>query len=226
MLLNRRCWCAFLFYLFLCLHLFVRPAAAATNGDSSSAERRLNEGSVIVDITERNKIKFVVGRILIAAPPEKVWPILVNPYEFAGKISPRMKNVEVLVDQSELSVLRCNFNVCFPLPEITYTVESRYVPGDSVEFRRVSGVIKDFKGRWALKPRNGGRTTEVIYSMFIDPGFAVPHWIVREAVKVELPRTLTALRQRVNRVVGGGVNAESRSIEAVRYHFGHNQPTI
>ena len=33
--------------------------------------------------------------------------------------------------------------------------------------------------------------------MDIDPGYPVPLWLVREAVKLELPKTLTAVRKRV-----------------------------
>ena len=36
--------------------------------------------------------------------------------------------------------------------------------------------------------------------MHIDPGFPVPQWMIREAVKNELPQTLAALRQRVQTI--------------------------
>jgi hypothetical protein len=50
--------------------------------------------------------------------------------------------------------------------------------------------------------------------MYVDPGFPVPQWIIREGVKTELPRTLMALRKRVKAVCMRTEAMESQTILA------------
>ncbi len=167
--------------------------------ESGQEWRRLKDGEVIVESDDNGATtRFVVAKILIDDSPESVWRILTNPFEFQGKISPRMKEVEMLEDKAERSVMRCRVEVFPPvLSFITYTVESEYRPCEEIVFKRIGGTLKDFKGSWALSARENGRSTVVKYSMYVDPGLPVPQWLVRKAVRMELPRTLTALRDRI-----------------------------
>ena len=184
--------------------------------DDQETQTRLENGEVVVDLVEDGETKFVVGKILIDQPPAVVWPILVNPFEFAGKICPRMKKCDVLQDEPNISVLQCSIYVCFMFPTISYTVESKYDPVNMVEFKRIGGCLRDFRGCWILRPQKEGARTEVLYSMFVDPGIPLPKWIVREGVKNELPHTLTGLRQRVDQIASKKVVAEGQTIAASR----------
>lgn len=176
-------------------------------------KQRLENGEVVVGLTQVGESRFVTGTVLINEPPERVWPIMVNPFEFLRKISPRMKKVEVVTDQSDLSVLKVTLDVVL-IPHFTYVVESHYENGAKVNFRRIGGVLKDFRGTWQMSPANGGSQTALTYSMYVDPGFPVPQWMVREGVKCELPRTLMALRSRVHEVYKRAGILEPRTILA------------
>lgn len=177
---------------------------------------RLNAGEVVVDLTEEDstKTKFVAARILIDETPENVWQVLVNPFEFERKITPRMKSVQVLADEEKFSIISCTMDVCFLFPPITYTVASTYEPLKEVRFKRIGGTLRDFRGRWALIPVTEKKTV-VLYSMFVDPGIPIPRWLVREGVKMELPRTLQALRERIYELRARPESAEPRAILAV-----------
>ena len=164
---------------------------------SPDVSRRLNSGEVVVGLKEVGKVKYVVGKVLINEPPKVVWPILVNPYEFAGTISSRMKEVKVLLNKSNRSILKCTIGVGFFLPDITYIVDSLYVPLKRIEFHSIGGTLKSFDGEWQLISRDGGNKTEVAYTVNIDPGYPVPSWMVRAGVRMELPKTLDGLRQRL-----------------------------
>lgn len=178
--------------------------------------RRLKEGEVIVDAVDRGSTRYVVAKILINDSPQSVWRVLTNPFEFKRKISPRMKDVEMLVDASTRSVMRCKVEIFPPvLPFITYTVESEYKPYEHVYFKRVDGMLKDFKGAWYLSAKDGGSATEVTYQMYIDPGMPVPQWIIRKAIRIELPRTLVALRKRITSSDTAGSAEPVRTIMAV-----------
>lgn len=184
-----------------------------------SNREKLSRGEVVVGLKNVGEHKFVTGRIIIDQSPDKVWPIMVNPFEFRGRISPRVKNVEVMTDQSHLSILKMTLDTTpIPLlPQLSYTVESRYEQTDKggrIEFKRIGGNLRDFKGYWDMSPAEGGTKTELTYSMYIDPGFFVPQWIVREGVKGELPRTLIALRERIKGVYEQQQRPEAHTILA------------
>lgn len=212
--------------MFLCLCLcrrvvsalvasFILSLPTMAQGDADNDEQlRLARGEVVVDQQDVGPTKFVVAKILIDAPPDQVWPIMTNPFEFQEKISPRMKQVKVVTDRADLSVLKVTVNVGFFLPSLTYSVESRYEPNERIDFKRVGGVVKDFKGYWAIIPIADGSKTEIVYSMYVDPGIPVPQWIVRAGVRDELPKTLLAMRERVMAVYVGHQAPVARSILA------------
>lgn len=208
---------------FLLAMLIQLPSTSKTvMSNVNDVQKRLEHGDIVVDLKDVGATKYVEGKILINQPPDKVWPILVNPFEFQGKISPRMKTVEVMSDQTNRSVLKVTLDVVV-IPHFTYTVESSYRNGESVEFHRIGGTLKDFKGSWVMSPADGGTKTELIYCMYIDPGFPVPQWIIREAVKCELPKTLTALRERVQTVSDHPSYKEKRTILAALIKFPYHR---
>ncbi|HEY9776935.1 MAG TPA: SRPBCC family protein [Planktothrix sp.] len=194
------------------------PLDARPVDPSIEYQQRLAKGEVIVGMKNAGDDKLVSGTILINEPPDRVWPIMVNPFEFKGTISPRMKEVEVVVDKQDLSVLKVTLDMSFFYPNFTYVVESKYENGQRIEFHRVGGVLKDFKGSWDMSPIDGGKKTELTYSMYIDPGFCVPQWIMREGVKGELPRTLKGLRERVQAVYHASKQPVTHTLMAAATH--------
>jgi hypothetical protein len=202
-----------------CALIFLLSSLGGIPSDAArddSEQARLDRGEVTIESRKIDGVTYVCAKEIIDEPPSHVWPIMTNPFEFEGKISPRMKSVEVLVDKTDLSILKCNINIgiLFFVPSITYTVESRYDSFERITFKRLDGDLRDFRGFWEVKPVAGGKKTELTYSMYIDPGFPVPQWIIREGVKMELPRTLVALRQRVKDVYTSKLAPEQRSILA------------
>jgi len=189
------------------------PLFADNNDNSANVQEQLEHGDVVVGLKDIGNTKYVTARVLINAPPDQVWPIMVNPFEFAGKISPRMKTVEVVADQSNRSVLRFTIDAIL-IPHFTYTVESLYDNRESIKFHSVAGMLKDCRGSWVMTPSAGGDKTELAYCMYVDPGFPVPQWMIREAVKGELPKTLAALRERVQTIAKQQATREKHTILA------------
>ena len=186
------------------LFFFSCPSAldARSIDAALETEGRLSRGEIVVGMKGAGETKLVTGTILIDQTPSEVWRVVVNPYEIRGKISPRMKDVEMIVDKRDRSVMRVMMDV-FLVPHFSYVVESTYKIGEKIQFHRVDGEaqsLKDFKGSWEISPRDNGTKTELTYSMYMDPGFFVPQWLIREGVKGELPRILAAIRQRVDAV--------------------------
>jgi carbon monoxide dehydrogenase subunit G len=181
--------------LFASLPLDARPV-----DPSIDYQNRLVNGEIIVGMKNDGDTRLVTGTCVINESPDRVWPVIANPFEFKGTIEPRMKDVQVVVDKSDVSVLKVTLDMTCLYPNFNYTVESRYENGQRIFFHRVGGSLKDFKGSWEMSPFDGGKKTKLTYSMYIDPGFFVPQWIMREGVKGELPRTLKGLRSRVEAI--------------------------
>jgi carbon monoxide dehydrogenase subunit G len=206
-----------------CTRLIVAAAMAlavsmpiyAKNIDSADEiQKRLANGEVIVGLKKQGATGFVTGTILINAPPAKVWPIMVNPYEFMGRISPRMKRVEVVLDKPDCSVLKITLDMSILMPNFTYVVESSYKNCERITFERTAGLPKVFKGTWDISPIDGGKKTRLDYATYVDPGFFVPQWLIREGMKNELPHILKAFRDRVEEVADAKRPMEQHTILA------------
>jgi hypothetical protein len=164
---------------------------------------RVKESGVTVTYKKEGRIQYVVGKIRVPHSPDKVWPVLANPFEFEEKITPKFKTVRVLKDQPGIAVLECRVDFGFLMPTIKYTVESIYENGRRITFRSRAGDLKDFRGTWEVLPINGGKETEVVYSMYVEPGIPIPQWFIRQGLKFELPRTLNGLRTRIGQIYRG-----------------------
>ncbi len=198
----------------------------ADNLDRTAADsEKLAKGEVVVGLKNVGNLRYVTGTILLDHTPEQVWPVMVNPYEFKGKISPRMKTVDVVLDKEDESILRVTLDIGFLIPNFTYTVDSKYQRNERIDFKRLGGTLKDFSGSWQMKPADNGNKTELTYSMYVDPGFFVPQWIMREGVKVELPSTLTLLRKRLDNVYGHQIALEPQTILAARGPMSAGKPS-
>jgi hypothetical protein len=176
-------------------------------------QQKLAHRQVVVGVQNFEDKKYVTARILINERPKKIWTILVNPYEFQGKICPRMKAVEVLSDAVNASRLRVTIQ-CPLFTKIVYVVDSTYDRFTRIKFHRSDGMIKDFRGLWSMTPSNNGHSTEMTYYMYIDPGMPVPQWMIREGLRMELPKTLIRLRRRVEAIAQDKEQPLTRNILA------------
>ncbi len=205
------------FFMVMLTTLF--PIGAAYAAKPLTDAEKLAKGEVVVGLRNVGNTRYVTGTILIDHPPDQVWPVMVNPFEFQGKISPRMKTVDVMLDKEDESIMKVTLDIGIFIPNFTYTVDSKYTRKDGlISFKRLGGTLKDFSGTWEMKPSDNGSKTELTYTMFVDPGFFVPQWIMREGVKVELPTTLTALRKRLDNVYLHQNALEPKTILAARSH--------
>jgi hypothetical protein len=83
---------------------------------------------------------------------------------------------------------------------VTTVVQADYQRPQRINFRRVSGDLKDEDGTWVLAATHNGPvpsdTTIVEYELHVDPGFWIPRVLLRHTLRSELPAALTALRNR------------------------------
>ena len=131
--------------------------------------------------------------IRIRATREVIWAIVSSCPE-ALKIVPSLKACAVLErapDASWERILQVMEYFRF-LPNVRFEVRVNYRPPGSVTFERVSGDLTSLRGEWTMQ--SDGNYTIAQYDIAIEPGRWVPHFLVRAALKHDLPKMLQALR--------------------------------
>jgi hypothetical protein len=83
-------------------------------------------------------------------------------------------------------------------PKVTYEIRASYDPPTRVSIERISGDLRILRGSWVLN--SDGDYTVAHYTVDLAPGFWVPQWIVRSALRHDLPKMLRALRSRAEAV--------------------------
>ncbi len=131
--------------------------------------------------------------IRIHASRAAIWAILSSCPE-ALKIVPSLKACSVLERAPDGSWERIwqSMEYFRFLPWVRFEVKVSYMPPASVTFERVSGALVSLRGAWNLQ--SDGDDTIAHYEVAVEPGLWVPNWIVRAALKHDLPKMLQALR--------------------------------
>jgi hypothetical protein len=131
--------------------------------------------------------------VRIHAAPGAIWAILSSCPE-ALKIVPSLKDCKVLERAADGSWERIwqSMEYFRFLPRIKFEVKVSYLPPASVRFERVSGALVSLRGTWILQSE--GNDTIAHYDVAVEPGLWVPNFIVRAALKHDLPKMLQTLR--------------------------------
>jgi carbon monoxide dehydrogenase subunit G len=132
--------------------------------------------------------------IRIHAKRDTVWALLTSCAE-AVKIVPGLDVCEVRDSAADhsWSTIHQVMEYSVLLPRVTYDVKATYSRPESISFERISGDLITLRGSWRLQ--SDGDYTTANYVFAFEPGFWVPHWMVRAALKRDLPKMLRALRQ-------------------------------
>jgi ribosome-associated toxin RatA of RatAB toxin-antitoxin module len=175
--------------------LLAGVALAAGGPELGEAERaRLLRGEVVVWGAAPDHPREVAAAVLIDAPATRVWEVMVD-CPHAPEFVPGMRSCRVLEHAADHDVIEHRVKVFAFLPEVRYTFRADYQHGERIDFERTGGDLKAMEGSWTLA-RVEERTL-VRYSVYLDPGFLVPRWAVRRALRSDLPKLLVALRARV-----------------------------
>lgn len=133
--------------------------------------------------------------IRIHAPRELVWPLIASCDE-ERRIVPGLLACDVLETAPDHSWQRIRhvMDYSWYMPRLTYEVLATYKRPDRVTVERVSGDLAKLQGSWTLQSEGGD--TVAYYRVEFVPGFWVPNWIIRAALKRDLPKMLRNLRAR------------------------------
>lgn len=150
----------------------------------------------------------VNAAVRINAPPDRIWRVLTD-CAHAPSFIPGLKRCK-LVDAApdgSWEIIEQEAKYSWFMPSVTCVLRADYERPRRIDFRRMSGDLKEEHGSWMLvaEPRDprstgeslSGTSTIVQYELFVDPGFWIPRALLRHSLRSELPAALTALRARV-----------------------------
>jgi len=190
--------------MFLTMALLQPLAAVAASGwvAEPAVEQRLANGEVVVQTAAADDPEHPYGRVRAAvwirAPAEMIWSVITDcaqtPAFVPGLRSCRRINRE---PDGRWEDIEHVVKYSWLFPSIRYVFRAEYDWPHRIDFRRVSGDLKEEEGRWLLLPTRDASTTVVEYEMYLDPGFWVPQALVTRALRKDLPAALRGLRDRV-----------------------------
>ena len=128
-----------------------------------------------------------------------VWSLITSCAD-ALRLVPGLIACEVLETAPDRSWQRIRhvLDYSWYVPKLTYEFRASYEPPSRVSIERISGDVRVLRGSWVLQ--SDGNDTVAHYTVDLVPGFWVPHWIVRAALRRDLPKMLRALCARAELV--------------------------
>ncbi len=147
--------------------------------------------SIVMDPAEASGT--ATASIRIHATKDALWQILTSCPE-ALQIVPGLKLCvvqETAKDQSWQRI-RQVMDYAWFTPRVSYDVLASYNKPDGIAFEKVAGDQMRLRGSWGLQ--SDGEYTVAHYVLEFSPGFWMPRWFVKAALKRDLPKMLRALR--------------------------------
>jgi ribosome-associated toxin RatA of RatAB toxin-antitoxin module len=165
-------------------------------GAHAVAERgRPDDIDVAVVLDPAEQAGQASATVRIRARREVVWSLITS-CPAALTLVPGLVKCEVLETAADHSwqVIRHVVDYSWFVRKLDYRIRASYDRPNRVSIERISGDLKTLKAGWSLEA--DGDCTVARYSVDLAPGFWVPRWLVRSALKHDLPTMLRALRAR------------------------------
>ena len=141
--------------------------------------------------------------IEIQATPEAIFQVMTDIDSFP-KWMDEFKEATVLDRDDQGRPSRASFELDAKIKTVRYVLAYTYPEGGLAWESEPGGDVKLIKGSYLLSPAASAASapsaedaTTVTYNFEIDPGFPVPSFIRRQAVKMIVARALGGLKKRV-----------------------------
>lgn len=171
----------------------------AAEPDLSWIDREAVASRMVFYLTERGERPQVVViklAIDVDAPPQAIWDVL-TACQIAPEYVPNVQSCRKLevLDNGRADLFVQVIKPAFFIPAFEHVFRLDYTPYTRIDVHRVSGPIAHMDGSWRLLPQPDGHTL-LVYDLALDPGFPIPRFFVRATLKRDLPKVLSAVRER------------------------------
>jgi hypothetical protein len=175
--------------------LLLLAACAARAADLAQESAQHGDIEVAVTLDAGEQSGRASASVRIHARREVVWSLITSCAE-AIHLVPGLLSCDVMETAPDRSWQRIRhvMDYSWYVPKLTYEIRASYDQPSRVSIERVSGDLRVLRGAWDLA--SDGDDTIAHYTVELAPGFWVPHWIVRAALRRDLPKMLRALRAR------------------------------
>src|SRR5271169_2563179 len=171
--------------------------ASGTAWPATLAQEAAQHGDIEVRVSldSAEQSGNAIATVRIHARREVVWSLITSCPESLILV-PGLVACQVLETAPDRSwqLIRHVMNYSWFVPKLTYDIRASYEQPLRVSIERVSGDLRILRGSWVLS--SDGDYTLAHYAVDLAPGFWVPQWIVRSALRRDLPKMLRALRSR------------------------------
>ena len=173
--------------------LFAAYAAPASDLAQESTQHGDIDVAVSLDAGEQSG--SASASVRIHARREVVWSLITSCAE-ALRLVPGLKACDVMetAPDGTWQRIRHVMDYSWYAPKLRYEIRASYDEPSRVSIERISGDLARLRGSWQLQP--DGDDTIAHYAVDLAPGFWVPRWLVRGALRRDLPKMLRALRAR------------------------------
>lgn len=167
-------------------------AGHAGAGPGAPAAGSAEDMHVEVDLDATEQAGRASATVRIHAPPEIVWSLITSCTE-ALRMVPGLVDCTVLDTAPDHSSQRIRHVLDYWfVKRLSYEIRATYERPSGVRIERVAGDLKELQVSWKLD--RDGAYTDAHYQVLLAPGFWVPHWLVRVALRTDLPKMLRTLR--------------------------------
>jgi hypothetical protein len=179
----------------LSIVLFLIAGCAAGAADLSQESSQHGDIEVSVSLDAGEQSGSASASVRIHARREVVWSLITSCAE-ALRLVPGLVACDVMETAPDRSWQRIRhvMDYSWYVPKLTYELRASYVYPSRVSIERISGDLRTLRGSWTLQSEDD--YTIAHYLVDLAPGFWVPKWIVRAALRRDLPKMLRALRTR------------------------------
>ena len=186
----------------LVAHASLFDAHAAEKPNVGWIDRATLDSGTVQVIAERGDRPLTVAvkvAIKVAASPQAIWDVL-KACQIAPEYVPNVVSCRSLekVDEGRSELFVQTVKPAFFLPTFEHVFRLDYEPYEHIGVHRVSGPLARMDGDWWLLPRDDGAIL-LVYELAVDPGLPVPRFFVRATMKRDIPKILTAVRERAER---------------------------
>lgn len=177
-----------LFCLFILFSLFTCPGSTLAKGEFQN----LPDSFPIKEETIDGKV-YDVTKIIIKAKPERVFQTVTD-YPNHAKLFPLMSKSQIVQDKGATKIVSQTVKPTGVFTTFSYILEMKESKPNRVEWKRLSGSMKDVRGFWKLESLDGGKTTLLTYGSYVDGGMLIPRPLLKRQFKLDIPGSLTALK--------------------------------